>query len=198
MPSGLKYMDEDKLKKEFLRATEYRKKELTDLRKSRADEVGKQIDTYVKKDGRLEREVTNTVEEGDIIARNPIPIGKNKNNESIYNEWIMKRNVVAENYNINIETTLTIKFTPHQKQAIIKAIEITSDIVECFEKKRATKKGKGEKVLLISVEWADKPMEARIGDYLTDKGYAISKDDMSRGYEAMQSFEEPEQRMRMS
>lgn len=196
MPSGLNYLDEMILQEKFLQATKYRKKELTLLRKLKEDEVGNQLDTLVKKiDGRIVLEVTNTLEEGDIIARNPIPIG-NKNNKAIYNEWIIKENVVAENYQISMDTGLSSKFTSHQKKANIRAIEITEELVTYFKTKEAvevklnTLANKPEEVLLIAVKWTKELMNATKGDYLTDQGYVISQDDMQRGYEAIEDPQE--------
>jgi hypothetical protein len=170
----IEYLLNETVAKKIDEANEYQKKEKTLLRLPKKEEVSKEMVTYVKDGEQIRVESNTVVTDHSIIARNMGVIG-NIAGEDIFNEWLISKEVAIKNYGEEIINNLTESFSEHRKVGKIKAILLTGEIMDLL----------GEKgdLLKIKVDWTDKPMEAKIGDYLTNQGYSISAEDMRKTYE---------------
>ena len=155
-------------------APSFQKSALTGLRNPQLSEMGQEFITYVLKDGALRVESKNTVSEDVVVARNPGVIGQ-IDGKDVYNEWLVPKATAIKNYGESVVSGLTDEVTYHKKQATIKAVELTSDIME--------KLGVKGDVLNIKVSWSPEPMVAHVGDYITNGGYSVSQKDMKDTYE---------------
>ena len=170
----IEYLKNEEIKKLFEGAEVYQKKDLTGLRKPNREEIGKILVTYVKDNNQIRKESEAIIENNKLIARNPGFIGKNKNNEEIFNEWTIEISTAVKNYGQEVVDSLTEEFSFHKKQNKIKAILLTQQIMDLL--------GANGDILKIKVSWSDQPMLAKLGDYLTNGEYSISAHDIN-GYE---------------
>jgi hypothetical protein len=170
----IEYLKNEKISELINKSPSYRKSAETLLRLPHDSEINQKFLTYVKHDNTLRVESTNTVNLETIIARNPEIIGSLDSNQ-IYNEWLITQPVAIKNYGAQILYGLTNQFKPYKKFATIKALEITPSILQTL--------GVSGDTLNIKVTWSPEPMIAKLGDYLTDSGYSISKNDMTNTYE---------------
>lgn len=168
------YLDNAEIQKLFLNAGRYRKSATTLLRLPRPEEVGKTLVTFVKDGDAIRQESESIIKGDDIIARNAEIIGVYQGHESVYNEWPVNEKTIIKNYGEAAHRSLTQEFTAHKKQATLKAIEITQAILDALAVQSDT--------LTIPVSWSDKPMLAKLGDFITSEGYSISAHDM-KSYE---------------
>lgn len=164
------YLENKTIIKYLNQASSYQKKQTTGLRLPSPIEIGQEFITYVKDDNSYRKESLSIINNSHIIARNSEIIGLKEDGQAIFNEWPISFDVVKNNYGEDILSKLTHNFTYHKKHASLKAIEITEDIFTVLNIKGNT--------LEIPVSWSHEPMIAYIGDYLTDQGYSISKNDM--------------------
>lgn len=150
-------------------APSFQKKDVTLLRLPTAAELGSTLVTYVK-DGdsvRVEAEAVLTADV--VIARNHALLA-----DGVYNEWAIPVATVVKNYGQPVLDSLTEAFAPFKKKALVKAIALDDELMSMLNID-------GD-ILEIDVSWSDKPMQAKVGDYLTSGGYSISANDM-KGYE---------------
>lgn len=171
--AGIEYLGNPRIKEMIENGTEYKKSEVTFLRKPAKYEIGNRWITYVGDekypDGYRVESNSASVGADDVIARNGKVLGYT-NGEPVYNEWPIGKPTVVKNYGQEIYDGLTDDFVGHKKKATVKAIEITRDVMN--------KLGVKGDVLEVKVSWSDKPMIAHLGDYLTSGGYSISKENM--------------------
>lgn len=170
----IEYLNNEVVKKIIDNGITYQKSALTGLRKPKSEEISIEFPTYVLKDGELRIESYNVVSEDKIFARNP-GVLLVKDGKEIYNEWLIGKEVAIKNYGIETVNALTDNFEYYKKKSTIKAVELSKEIMEILEVSGDS--------LDIKVSWSDKPMVAKIGDYITDEGYSISKNDMEKTYE---------------
>jgi phage gp29-like protein len=111
---------------------------------------------------------------GVVIGRNPGSIGF-KDGKEMYNEWPIPIETAIKNYGQEAIDSLTEEISYHKKIAKIKAIELTPEIMKIL--------GVEGDTLKIKVDWSPEPMIAKIGDYITNGGYSVSKHDMEKTYE---------------
>lgn len=177
---------------------EYQKSAETLLRKPKVSETS--LTTYVDDNGALRKEANSEITPGAVIARNDGVIGE-LDGEPVYNEWVIPEETAIKNYGSEVIDSLsTSEFSAHKKKATIQAVELTSEVMDML--------GQSGDELAIKVSWSDEPMIAKVGDYLSNQGYSISKTDMAKTYEAVnpttqnnssfveklkQSVDEPEQ-----
>lgn len=151
-------------------APTYRKTQETALRLPKKEELGQDFSTYVKCEGGVRIESSTKVGHS-VIARNPEIIGRNDNAEDVYNEWVIPYEIAVKNYGQEVIDSLNSdSFSLHKKKATVKAIELTQDIMYLL--------GTSGDLLDIQVSWSPNPMKAKVGDYLTDQGYSISRENM--------------------
>lgn len=175
----IEYLQNEEVKSMINEGETYQKSAKTGLRNPQVSELGNTFNTYVLKDGALRVESTNTVTEDTVMARNPGIIGQMEGKD-VYNEWLIPKATAIKNYSQEIVSNLGDDFIYHKKQATIKAIELTPEVMK--------KLGVEGDVLNIKVSWSPEPMVAHVGDFLTDSGYSISSHDMKTTYE---KFETP-------
>lgn len=175
----IEYLQNEEVKSMINEGETYQKSAKTGLRNPQVSELGNTFNTYVLKDGALRVESTNTVTEDTVMARNPGIIGQMEGKD-VYNEWLIPKATAIKNYSQEIVSNLGDDFSYHKKQATIKAIELTPEVMK--------KLGVEGDVLNIKVSWSPEPMVAHVGDFLTDSGYSISSHDMNTTYE---KFETP-------
>jgi hypothetical protein len=157
-------------------APAYRKSALTGLRAPSPDEIGAPFPTFVKDGDGVRQESSNVVTPDVVVARNPSPIGRGPDGREIYNEWLVPRPTAIKNYGKDaIDSLDTNAFTSHRKTGTIRAIELTPNVMKAL--------GVEGDELAIKVSWSSDPMIAKVGDFLTDGGYSVSKHDMSSTYE---------------
>jgi len=142
------------------------------LRLPAPSEVGTELVTYVKSEDGVRVETRATVATDTVIARNPGAIGA-RDGAEVFNEWIIPRATAEKNYGEQV-AALTQAFAPCKKQATLRALPLTQEILDAL--------GVVGNELAIKVSWSDTPMVAVVGDYLTSEGYSISNHDMI-GYE---------------
>lgn len=162
------------LEKLFDNANEYVKIEKTLLRLPMQNEINKEFITYVKdlrSNNQVRVESKNIINCNKIIARNKNPIVVSIYGEDIYNEYLISKENVIENYG-KILHLLSNKFQPFQKITKIKAIKVTKELLNQL----------GTDKIKINVTWSDSPMIAIEGDYLTNKNYSISQYDFEKQY----------------
>lgn len=172
----IEYLQNEEVKALIDKAPSYQKSALTGLRNPEPSELGQGFTTYVLKNGELRVEATNTVSEDVVVARNPGVIGQ-LDGKDVYNEWLVPKATAVKNYGEGVVSGLTNEFTEHKKQATIKAVELTPEIMD--------KLGIEGNVLNIKVSWSPDPMVAHVGDYITNGGYSVSSTDMKNTYEAV-------------
>lgn len=148
----------------------YQKSTLTSLRKPTEEEIDVELITYVKDNDEIRQESITMISDKVILARNLNPICEDRNEQTIYNEWTIPIETAIINYGQDVVDNLTYEYTNHKKNATLKGIELTQDIIDILG-------GNGD-TLEIKVSWSEEPMLAIIGDTLTDGGYSISKNDM--------------------
>lgn len=172
----IEYLDNEKFQNHLKEnGKEYRKSAETLLRKPKVSEES--LVTYVDDQGALRKEAESEITPGSVIARNDGIIGE-IDGQPIYNEWVIPAETAEKNYGSEaIDSLSTSDFSPHKKKATIQAVELTSELMDMLGQK-------GEE-LPIKVSWSDKPMIAKVGDYLSDQGYSISKTDMQKTYEVV-------------
>lgn len=157
----------------FSNSVFFRKKEKTGLRKVTSEEIGQKWNTWVSSGDKVRLESQNEVHSDHIVARNPYPIGI-ENEKPIYNEWLVEKTVIIENYGQDVVDNLTDDFTFHLKIKTIKAVPITLSLLEQL--------GCKEDKLYLKVSWSDMPMIGEIGDWLCNEGYTISAFDFEKTY----------------
>lgn len=155
---------------------EYRKSAQTALRLPKAEELNKDMPTFVKDGDSVRQESLSVVTSNNVIARNLQPIGKDSQGNDMYNEWPISKEVVIKNYGQAVLDNLTEEYSNHKKIQTIKAITLTPEVMDIL--------GVNGDTLDIKVSWSDTPMKAKLGDCLTSGGYSISKHDML-DYEAV-------------
>lgn len=169
----MNYLENEQIKKLLDSAFSYRKKEKTALRLPFPFEIGQEIVTYVAHEKSIRVESRSIINSDSVIARNP-QILAIKDNVDIYNEWPIEKKVVINNYGQTAYNSLTSQFSLHSKIKTLRAIILNQEVLDILNIK-------GD-ILFIDVSWSKEPMQALIGDYLTDGGYSISQEDM-RSYE---------------
>ena len=153
----------------------YQKIKKTYLRLPSASEVGKEFITYVKDGDTIRKESSNVV--GDnVIARNSTVLGLDSSGQKVYNEWLVPTATAIK----SICSLSDTEFSSHKKQAKLRAVELTPEIMKILGVKGDT--------LNIKVSWSPEPMVAKLGDYITDGGYCVSKHDM-KDYELVSKQE---------
>ena len=183
----IEYLQNEEVKALIDNAPSFQKSALTGLRNPQLSEMGQEFITYVLKDGALRVESKNTVSEDVVVARNPGVIGQ-IDGKDVYNEWLVPKATAIKNYGDSVVAGLTDEVTYHKKQATIKAVELTSDIME--------KLGVKGDVLNIKVSWSPEPMVAHVGDFITNGGYSVSQKDMKDTYEPVAGLKSKIQEMR--
>jgi hypothetical protein len=148
----------------------YQKTALTGLRLPAPQEIGTTLITYVSQDGQLRKESESVISNDVVIARNNQVIGQNEQGQDVYNEWPIPKVTAVKNYGEQVVSQLGSDFTYHRKQATVRAIQLTGEVLSWMGVQ-------GDK-LAIKVSWSTEPMIAHIGDYLTSGGYSISAHDM--------------------
>lgn len=171
------YMENAEISSMVNAGGEYQKSAKTGLRNPSPSEIGADFPTFVKDGDGIRQESSNTVSSDVVIARNPNPIGE-VNGEPVYNEWLVPKATAIKNYGQPVVDSLGDEFGFFKKQATVKAIELTDDVMASLGAKGDT--------LEIAVSWSPEPMMAKVGDYLTSGGYSISKHDMA-DYELVSS-----------
>jgi hypothetical protein len=167
---SIEYLKNSSILRLLENSEEYQKNAITLIRLIKKEEVGQSFKTYVADENGLRVESTNLFTEDKVVARNQNPIGFN-NNKDIFNEWLIPLDVFIKNYGPEAYKELSCnKFTPLKKIAKVKAIEITQKVLDDLNIK--------EDFIPIKVSWSTEPMIAKLGDYLTNEGYSISKDNM--------------------
>lgn len=150
-------------------ADSYQKSTQTGLRLPKESEIGMPIITHVQDGNTTRVESMSYIKKDSIIARNLEPIGNSI--PPIFNEWPISKSVAIKNYGIiAINSLNSNSFSPHKKIATLKGIVLTQNIMNILSVS-------GD-ILNINVEWSNLPMQAKIGDLLTDAGYSISQHDM--------------------
>ena len=183
----IEYLQNEDVKALIDNAPSFQKSALTGLRNPQLSEMGQEFTTYVLKDGALRVESKNTVSEDVVVARNPGVIGQ-IDGKDVYNEWLVPKATAIKNYGDSVVAGLTDEVTYHKKQATIKAVELTSDIMQIL--------GVKGDVLNIKVSWSPEPMVAHVGDFITNGGYSVSQKDMKDTYEPVASLKSKIQEMR--
>lgn len=173
----IEYLKNEEVKALIDAAPSYQKSALTSLRAPESSELGHSFNTYVLKDGALRVESTNTISDDVVVARNSSVIGQ-IDGKDIYNEWLIPKATAIKNYGESVVSGLGHQFTDHKKQATLKAIELTPEIMK--------KLGVEGDILNIQVSWSKDPMIAHVGDYLSSGGYSVSQNDM-KDYELVVS-----------
>lgn len=168
----MEYLKNAVLAQEIGNAPEFIKSASTMLRIPTSQEVGSDLNTFVKTGAGVRQEAANTISSDCIIARNPQPIS---DAPLQYNEWIIERPVAIKNYGQEVIDGLSSEFGSYKKINTIKAVELTPEIMNIL--------GVEGDSLNITVSWSPEPMIAKVGDYLTNEGYSISKNDMLATYE---------------
>lgn len=154
----------------------YQKSAKTDLRLPTPSEIGKEFPTYVK-DGDTVRKESSNIVGNNVIARNSTVLGLDSAGKEIYNEWLVPTDIAIKNYGAEAIGSLSdTEFSSHKKQAKLKAIELTPEIMKTL--------GVEGDTLNIKVSWSPEPMMAKVGDHITDGGYSVSKHDM-KDYEVV-------------
>jgi len=173
---SLDYLANQEVKELVSNGNTYQKSAETLLRLPKDSELGKSFNTFVKSGDDVRVESTNTI--GDnVVARNKEPIGKDASGANVYNEWLIPKATAEKNYGAEVISGLSSEeFSSHKKKALLKAIELTPEIME--------KLGVKGNVLEIKVSWSPEPMIAHVGDHITDGGYSVSKHDM-KDYEVV-------------
>lgn len=164
----VKYQNNKKIMNLFKNnAVEIYKKSVTLGRLPSDNEIDKILITYISdNNGSFKEETRNKITENVVIARNPKPIISN-----IYNEWLVPKDIWKKNYGVDAVK----EFKEYQKLGTIKAIEITSDILnELGSIDGLTAK--------IEVSWNANGMKVFKGGFLTDQGYAISPKELESTY----------------
>lgn len=175
----IEYLQNEEVKAMIEQGGTYQKSAKTGLRNPQISELGNTFNTYVLKDGALRVESTNTVTEDTVVARNPGVIGQ-MDGKDVYNEWLVPKATAIKNYGEHVVSNLKDDFTYHRKQATIKAIPLTEDVMK--------KLGVEGDILNIKVSWSPEPMVAHVGDFLTDGGYSVSAHDMKNTYEKVETY----------
>lgn len=163
------------------RGTVFRKRAQTELRLPRADEVGRQLTTWVKDGNGIRAEVENVVTADKIIARNQTPNCEpggelwTSQPEARYNQWLIERADAEKIYGAEAIASLGMEFSAHRSTRAIRAVELTARL--------ATELGSTDGYLRFQVTWSRKPMVAKTGDWLTEGGYSIGQSEMARSYE---------------
>lgn len=156
--------------------TVYQKSAKTLLRRPTAQEVGQTMVTYVLKDGALMKESETVVQAEHVVARNAGVLGQ-MNGQDVYNEWPIPMATAVKNYGQAVIDGLSqTEFQAHKKQATVKGITLTPQVMQIL--------GVQGDTLEIKVSWSDQPMVAKIGACLTSGGYCISENDM-KDYEVV-------------
>ena len=167
---SVNFLENKEVKKLLEAAQLYQKFAKTWLRKPQVSELGKELITYVKNGDGFRKESSNTVG-ANIVARNSTVLGKDEEQRDIYNEWLIPVETANKNYGVEVINNLSSEsFTAHKKQATLKAVELTPEVMKSL--------GLEGNKLEIKVSWSPEPMIAYVGDYLADVGYSISKEDM--------------------
>lgn len=176
----------------------YRKNTLTLGRLPSDFEISKSFTTYIS-DGNnnIKEETTNIITNDVVIARNPDSIGTKRIGfitELIYNEWLVPKETWIKNYgrlpnpekkllvSINDINVFNDYFEPMKKVATIQAIEITNDIFKQLKQIGLKESPKLNSYLILPVDWSPNGMKFTIGDFLTNQGYTIDKEEMSKTY----------------
>lgn len=167
----IEYLKNEEIKKRLEDAPQYIKSAVTGLRKI-------SFETYVK-DGNSVRLESTAFLPGVVIGRNPGVIGV-KDGKEMYNEWPIPIETAIKNYGKEAIDNLTEEISYHKKIATIQAIEITEEVMKLL--------GVEGDTLKIKVDWSPDPMIAKIGDYITNGGYSVSKHDMEKTYEIVKPF----------
>ena len=172
----IEYLKNNAVAAMFSIAPSYKKKAQTLLRKPYVFEVGLEMPTFVKTDEGLRVESKTVIGETSVIARNTkvIAVIPELDNFQVHNEWPIQHEIAVTNYGANVIASLTGEFRPFQKCAMVKVVKLTKEVMNTLGVEGST--------LEIKVDWSDKPMLAKIGDYLSDGGHSISKQDM-KAYE---------------
>jgi len=168
----MKYLDHPAVQKAFNHSSEYSKSAKTGLRYPSKDQVGQPFDTFVKDGEGVRLEVSNTIGINHVIARNPEPISIIEG-APIFNEWLIEKPVAIKSYG-DVVDNLSEENGFYQKTGSLRAVELTSGLLKEL--------GATGDTLEITVDWSPNPMIAKVGDFLTDKGYSISANDMKTTY----------------
>jgi len=99
----------------FVKSSTFHKKEKTNLRSVRPEELGQSFDTWVKTEDGIRRESQNVITSNRVVAQNPHPIA-HEQGKPIYNEWLVDQAIVVKNYGQEVLDSLTSEFSSHQKK----------------------------------------------------------------------------------
>lgn len=178
--AGIKYLDNAVVAQQIANAPQYEKSALTALRVPRTDEIGQPLNTYVRSDTTSEGgltnmrlEASNVVEADKIVARNPDSVGL-LDGQQVYNEWLIDRKTAIKNYGQEVIDGLGQTFTTHKRAGTIQAVQITPETLRAL--------GVEGDTLEIAVDWSPEPMQAKVGDWLTNGGYSVSASDFRKTY----------------
>lgn len=173
-PQPIRYLDNPNIANKINASPEFLKSAKTLLRRPSSDEIGTEIKTYVVDNNTTRIEAINIITKDKVVARNPGPSIGEVGNESVFNEWLIDRDVAIKNYGEDVVNGLGNEFSIHQKKGAIRALQLDADTMRQL--------GVEGDTLKISVDWSPEPMEAKIGDWLTSGGYSISENDFSNTY----------------
>ena len=150
------------------KAFEVIKKAETLVRLPKKQEIGKVIDTYVKKNDIIVKESSATIMGTSVIARNPIAIS-----DGMFNEWTMNISTFVENYG---QVDLSTEFQAFKKQITNKVVEIDQEILAILGSRDL-------KSAQLAISWDEGGMLVHKGDFLFDAGYAVDKREFYNTYE---------------
>lgn len=178
MVLAIKFLEVKEIADKLSTAPQYVKTVETELRLVQESEIGKVLVTYILKNQTIEPETEKKIERGYVIARNSVALDPKK---GIYNQWLIPIDDLVKTYEITNLNVLSYSFSKHMKIAQIRAIPITSEIIEIFNEAKAVEiKKVADKVihiLHIMPPWGTR-MKAFKDDFLTTGGYSISENDM--------------------
>lgn len=174
---SIEYLKNEAIAKLVNEGTQYQKSALTAFRLPSENEVGTTLTTFVNHEGQVRKESATPISADVVIARNLNPIGKNADDTDIFNEWPIPKATAVKNYGQSVVDGLShTQFSNHKKQAILKGVALTPEIMSALGVKGDT--------LEIKVSWSEEPMLAKLGDVITDGGYSVSSHDM-KDYEKL-------------
>ena len=173
-----------------------RKKAETLGRKPRANEIGGQMTTYVRKSpedwarmqaegyadesyevegGVIVVESRSPITDDRVVSRNPAILGV-VNNKPMYNEWTQPAATWLKNYGVEPDT----EFAPYKKVATTRVLKVDGGVMEilCGDPSASSAD--------IAVDWAPGTQQVYKGGYIADAGYGLEQGEYDRTYEVVE------------
>ncbi|MFA7284964.1 MAG: hypothetical protein WC004_04035 [Candidatus Absconditabacterales bacterium] len=130
------------------------------------EEIGTVLDTYVlNKKNRITLEMSEILEPGYFILRNPKPLGTDEEGRTIYNERYSDEEGMIYNFGKLITTT---EFEPLIKLPLITAIQISQQL------RQALDLGRSRKAQIVEAPNKSNMIFEK-GDFITDRGSVLNK-----------------------